>query len=76
MTGGCFSRHSKGPFTVIEGKIDGPKYLKLVQDLVLPEIEASEVDLIFMQDNARPHTAKVVRDYYHENNVQMLDWPP
>ena len=29
-----------------------------------------------MQDNARPHTAKVVRDYYHENNVQMLDWPP
>jgi transposase len=29
-----------------------------------------------MQVNARPHTVRVVTDYYHENNVQMLDWPP
>jgi hypothetical protein len=42
----------------------------------MPEIQASDVDLIFMQDNARPHTARVVTDYYHKNNVQMLDWPP
>jgi hypothetical protein len=76
MFWGCFSRHAKGPLTVIEGKIDSKKYLELVQDVVMPEIQASEVDLIFMQDNARPHTARVVTDYYHENNVQMLDWPP
>jgi hypothetical protein len=29
-----------------------------------------------MQDNARPHKAKVVKDYYDENEVEVLDWPP
>jgi hypothetical protein len=76
MFWGCFSRHAKGPLTVVEGRIDSQKYLELVQEVVMPEIQASGVDLIFMQDNARPHTARVVTDYYHENNVQMLDWPP
>jgi hypothetical protein len=76
MFWGCFSRYAKGPLTVVKGKINGQTYLELVQDVVMPEIEASEVELIFMQDNARPHTSPVVTDYYHENNVQMLDWPP
>jgi hypothetical protein len=76
MFWGCFSRRAKGLLTVVDGRIDSQKYLELVQVVVMPEIEASDVDLIFMQDNARPHTARVVTDYYHENNVQMLDWPP
>jgi hypothetical protein len=75
MFWGCFSRRAN-PLTVVEGRIDSQKYLKLVQEVVMPEIEASDVELIFMQDNARPHTARVITDYYHENNVQMLDWPP
>jgi hypothetical protein len=76
MFWGCFTRNAQGPLIVIEGKINGPRYLKLVQDVVIPEINASDHDLIFMQDNARPHNAKIVRDYYDENNVVMLDWPP
>ena len=55
MFWGCFTRYAKGPLTVVEGTIDGPKYLQLVQDIIIPEINASEHDLIFMQDNARPH---------------------
>ena len=52
--------------------------MKLIQDTVVPELNASEHDLIFMQDNARPHphTAKLVKNYYDENNVDVLDWPP
>ena len=76
MFWGCFTRYAKGPLTVIEGSIDNPKYLELIQDIVIPEINASEHDLIFMQYDARPHKARIVRDYYDENNVAVLDWPP
>ena len=50
--------------------------MKLVQETVMHELEASEVDLVFMQDNARPHTAKILKQYYDENDVELLDWPP
>ena len=50
--------------------------MKLIQDIVVPELNASEHDLIFMQDNARPYSAKLVKNYYDENNVDVLDWPP
>jgi hypothetical protein len=35
---------------VAEGKIDGPKYLHFIEDVVMP---ASEHDLIFMQANTQ-----------------------
>ena len=38
MFWGCFSRYAKGPLRVIEGKIDGKKYLELVQNTVMLEI--------------------------------------
>ena len=42
----------------------------------MPELEASEHNLVFMQDNARPHKAKLVSDYYDESQVEVLDWLP
>jgi transposase len=29
----------------------------------------------FQQDNARPHVARVVRDYLTQQNVDLLPWP-
>jgi hypothetical protein len=29
----------------------------------------------FQQDNARPHVARVVRDYLTQQNVDVLPWP-
>ena len=34
-----------------------------------------EPGLIFMQDNARIHTARVVRAWFEEHAIQTLDWP-
>ena len=33
-------------------------------------------NLTFQHDNARPHVARVCRDFLNENNVQVPDWPP
>jgi transposase len=30
---------------------------------------------LFQQDNARPHTARVVMDYLEQNNSNVLPWP-
>ena len=31
--------------------------------------------LMFMHDNARPHTAIVTRQFLQQNNVPVLQWP-
>ena len=48
----------------------------MVKEYIEPELEASEVPMIFMQDNAPCHKARVVMDYLRENNIRTLDWPP
>jgi len=35
-----------------------------------------EPGLLFMQDNAPIHTAKRVRQWFEENGIDILDWPP
>ena len=35
-----------------------------------------DADSIFMQDNARIHTAHVVMDWLEENGIEVMDWPP
>lgn len=29
-----------------------------------------------MQDNARIHTARIVQDWLHEQEFEVLEWPP
>jgi transposase len=29
-----------------------------------------------MQDNASIHTVKTVKDWFQENGVRTIDWPP
>ena len=31
---------------------------------------------IFQDDNARPHRARVVTDFFRQHNVNRMDWPP
>jgi hypothetical protein len=38
-------------------------------------IQAQTNNVTFQQDNARPHVARVVRDYLTQQNVDLLPWP-
>ena len=42
---------------------------------VIPFIHAQINNVTFPQDNARPHVARVVRDYLTQQNVDVLPWP-
>lgn len=79
MLWGCMSFYAYGPLTAVEGHIDAPKYLKLLQDIVKPELDASASlnrVLTFQQDNAKPHTRPIIMEYFQSWGYETLDWPP
>jgi transposase len=76
MFWGCMTRRAWGPLTTVEGTINGDKYLQLLKDVVIPEIRASEVPIIFQQDNAPAHKKASVTAFLSEQNFETLEWPP
>ncbi len=76
MFWGCFSQLGLGPLVALEGNLNSEKYVELLRDTVLPELAAAGRPMVFMQDNAPCHKAKVVMDFLAENNIETLNWPP
>ena len=76
MFWGCFSQLGLGPLVAIQGTMNSQNYLELLRDYVLPELNAAGQPMIFMQDNAPCHKARVVMDFLAENNIRTLNWPP
>ena len=76
MFWGCFSKLGMGPLVAIEGTLDGERYKQLLEEYLKPEIDAAELPMVFMQDNAPCHTARVVTQFFAENEIETLNWPP
>lgn len=47
----------------------------VLAQMVLPFLQANPNVNILQQDNARAHTARVVRTYLQNHNVNVLPWP-
>lgn len=82
---GLFRDQMIGPF-FIDGNLNGPKYLQLLQEEIVPslqEIAGDEYDEVwFQQDGAPAHFTRIVRDYLNEefNNRWIgrrgtIEWP-
>lgn len=57
--------------------ITGKVYEELLKTDIMPILRSRYGnDLIFQNDNARPHTCAIVKKYFKENNVNVLLWPP
>lgn len=61
---------------LIRGNLNAERYCEqVVQSVVIPHRQNLGADFIFMQDNARPHTASQVMDVFREYNIEVLEWP-
>jgi transposase len=60
----------------LTGNMTGEKYIKLLQDTLIPELQAAGRPMTFMQDNAPCHTANVVKAFMAQNDIEVLPWPP
>ena len=65
-----------GPLVAIEVTLDGERYKQLLEDYLKPEIDAAELTMVFMQDNAPCHAARVVTQFFAKNEIETLNWPP
>jgi len=84
MIWGCFAGNKLGPIVFIDENINAGVYTQILEQNLLWYIEAlaSEDihDIVFQQDNARPHIAKVTRHWREnmgrEHRFTVMKWPP
>ncbi len=74
MLWGCFSAAGTGRLVAIEGKMNAAKYRDILDENLLQ----SDQDLrlgrrfTFQQDNDPKHTAKITKEWLHNNSVTVL----
>ena len=85
MVWGCFVDNKFDPIVSIDGSIIGNKNVSLLQENLLPYLNALAADditgITFQQDNARPHICKKAQTFFkmamaEHGFMVMDDWPP
>lgn len=63
-------------YVIPRGSLTAERYIEeILQDYVVPYAQFIGPNFILMHDNARPHAARVVRDYLNEVDITQMDWP-
>jgi transposase len=56
-----------------QGGVTAKRYIEVLEEY-LPTI--LNHNSIFMQDNAKIHKAHIVRDWFINEGIELMDWPP
>jgi len=77
MIWGCFSADGTGSITRIHGTMNAIKYLDILKTNLFKSVDTLKLgqNWTFQQDNDPKHTAKIVKTWLTENNVNVLRWP-
>lgn len=60
----------------IEGTMNAGRYINLLNEDIIPLLRARyQNGFIYQEDNASCHKALKVKNYFEENNVEVLNWP-
>lgn len=76
---GCIHSSGIGVMKSYMGRLDRFGYLNILDNCLIPSMELFNTEnahLIFQQDNAPAHTAKIVTDWFSRKNITKLNWPP
>jgi transposase len=75
---GGFSAHGTGILHLVNGLMDAPQYVQILQDAARPSADLlfGGQNFLFQQDNDPKHTALVTRRYMRDNNLALMPWPP
>jgi transposase len=79
MVWGCFSSFGVGNIVRIYGNMNGELYRQILKDDLLGTIEwhgVDKSDIIFQQDNDPKHTANLTWQWFEDNDIDVLEWPP
>uniref|UniRef100_A0A9J8C2P5 Transposase n=1 Tax=Cyprinus carpio carpio TaxID=630221 RepID=A0A9J8C2P5_CYPCA len=77
MLWGCFSAAGTGRLVAIEEKMNAAKYRDILDENLLQSAQDLRLGrrFTFQQDNDPKHTAKITKEWLHNNSVTVLEWP-
>jgi transposase len=84
MIWGCFAGNKLGPIVFVDGKINSDVYMGILQENLLPFIDALVADgpasPIFQQDNASSHVSNRTQNWFkaamEAHGFVLMKWPP
>lgn len=75
MVWGGIGYHSRTPLVRIAGTLNSQRYIsEVLEPVVLPYLQGLPT-AIFQQDNARPHVARIVQEFFVNRQIELLPWP-
>ena len=61
---------------VVNGNMNWKRYLNdTIVPVVVPNLQRIGNGAVFQDDNARPHRARGVQDYFRQHGIQKMEWP-
>lgn len=75
---GCFSLNCKLEMYVLGGNMNGQIYRdNVLRDIVVPHFDNHPLATrpLYMDDNARPHRARIVTAYKEQEGIDTIFWP-
>jgi transposase len=79
MVWGCMGREGVGRMAEVVGRMDAKQFVDILETNLLPSIKESGIprgQVIFQQDNDPKHTSKLASQWFEDNKIELLDWPP
>ena len=76
MIYGAISYDGKLLIRKINEYLNGERYLNLLKEDIIPTLKQRYGNICLQQDNARPHTCKLVMSYLNQSEIKLLPWPP
>jgi transposase len=78
MVWACVMAAGPGNLVNLSGYLDAKYYVEILEDDFKKSLAWYEMDIAdthLLQDSDSKHKAKICREWYEENNVQLMYWP-
>lgn len=81
MVWGCITASGMGELHLIEGHMDGPMYVEILNENLPRTLRKHNMKFsgrykaYFQQDNDPKHTSKVAKAWFEKKKVHLLSWP-
>lgn len=77
MLWGCFSSSGTGNLVKVQGIMKKEDYIRILDENVKESAEKLKLgqNWMYQQDNDPKHTAKVVKKWFKDNDISVLEWP-
>jgi transposase len=73
---GGISRNNRTELVLFDHTVTGENYLReVLVPVILPYAENVGEQFVYIDDNARPHRARQVNNFFEENRITRMHWP-